>query len=82
MSNNGKMLALAIAMQETAGKKAAFDRIMAKRDKILEMLDPAESLIFLDSLEMFATREIAKLEKIRKMANEEIEQEFDPDKRL
>ena len=77
--NLGKMMALSLALEEAAERKNTFDRIMAKKEKIEEMLEIDERVLFLEALELYAKMEIAKMKKIREIAKDTKDEEFDND---
>lgn len=75
--NLGKMMALSLALEEAAERKNTFNRVMAKKEKIEEMLDIDERVLFLEALKLYAEREIAKMNKIREIAKDTKDEEFD-----
>lgn len=78
--NLGKMMALSLALVEATKRKHTFDRIMAKKEKIEEMLEIDERVLFLEALELYAKREITKINKIREIAAKDTkDEEFDND---
>lgn len=74
--NLGKMMALSLALEEAAERKKTFDRVMAKKEKIEEMLDIDERVLFLEALKLYAEREMAKMNKIREIAKDTKDEEF------
>lgn len=75
--NLGKMIALSLAFEEAEERRATFNRVMAKKEKIEEMLDIDERVLFLEALKLYAEREIAKMNKIREIAKDTKDEEFD-----
>lgn len=73
----GKMIALSLAFEEAEERRATFNRVMAKKEKIEEMLDLDERALFLEALKLYAEREVAKINKIREIAKDTMDEEFD-----
>lgn len=74
--NLGKMMALSLALEESAERKNTFNRVMAKKEKIEEMLDIDERVLFFEALKLYAEREMAKMNKIREIAKDTKDEEF------
>lgn len=75
--NTGKMMALCAAMQEAAENKNTFDRVMAKKEKIEELLELDERVLVLEAFKLYAEREKSKITKIMELVKDE--EEFDND---